>query len=245
MKHFVLDEFNNKIPAYSAEEVLSILEQAIADGSLENVIAGQAVIDKIKCYVTGQTNKVAFVTEAQYNAMVANGTVENEVYYYITDDTSIETIDEALKALDIAVTELEEKVKQVAINTDEIEKLKINKYQNANVGADAYVYNGSYLGVPVTYPEGKGRGNVIGYSGRFVVNIDSGNVNVSFSVLSGIGLTAFAMENNKLYCLDIYTLGIDAENKFWCNSIEFYNITDNKKETVNKVQVETLNLLYK
>lgn len=107
MSNYVLDDNNNKVIAYSAEEVLSVLEQAIADGSLADLVADAAFVTKLKCCVSGQTNKIAFVTEAQYNELAAAGTVENGVYYYITDDTTLDSINEILTELQTRVGDIE------------------------------------------------------------------------------------------------------------------------------------------
>ena len=95
-KHFVLDEHHNLIEAYSAQEVLSVLEQAIADGSLANVVAGQAIVDKLKCCVGGATHRIAFVTQAKYNELSANGNIIADCLYFITDDTTADDCERLL-----------------------------------------------------------------------------------------------------------------------------------------------------
>ena len=105
-KHFVLDENHNLIEAYSAQEVLSVLEQAIADGSLANVVAGQAIIDKIKCCVTGGTMQVAFVTQAKYNELKSSGSIIGDCLYIITDDTTADDAEQSLVTLTNAVNDL-------------------------------------------------------------------------------------------------------------------------------------------
>jgi hypothetical protein len=97
---FVLDENHNLIEAFDKEGVLSVLEQAIKDGSLSGIVADSAFVTKLKCCVSGQTNRIAFVTQAKYNELEAKGQTENGVYYYITDDDTLDGIDNRFKELD-------------------------------------------------------------------------------------------------------------------------------------------------
>lgn len=91
--YFVLDDNNNRVEAYDKEGVLAALEKAIADGSLSGLTADASFISKIRCCVSGDTNKIAFVTQAKYNELVAAATVEEGVYYFITDETTLEDIE--------------------------------------------------------------------------------------------------------------------------------------------------------
>lgn len=99
MAFFVIDENHNLIEAYDKEGVLAVLAQAIADGSLSGITADSGFISKIKCCVSGQTNRIAFVTQAKYNELEKSGNLENGVYYYITDDTTAEDIEKTLTEL--------------------------------------------------------------------------------------------------------------------------------------------------
>lgn len=96
---YCLDDNNNKIEALDKEGVLAALNQAIADGSLENLVADAAFVSKLKCCVSGKTNKVGFITEAQLNELIATGTVEENTLYFITDDTTLGGIGEVLNQI--------------------------------------------------------------------------------------------------------------------------------------------------
>lgn len=120
MANYVIDENNNRIEAYSAQEIISILEQAIADGSLANVVAGVAVIDKIKCCVTGGTNNVAFVPSAKYNELEAAGTLKENTAYFITDDTSLDGLNEIIDG--ILSGEIEVQTAKTALSAEEINR---------------------------------------------------------------------------------------------------------------------------
>lgn len=106
MKFYVLDENNNKAEALDKEGILAVLQQAIADGTLENIVADSAFISKIKCCVSGITNNVAFVTQNKYNELESTGQIRENTYYYITDDTTCEDIDKVLQGLTASVNEL-------------------------------------------------------------------------------------------------------------------------------------------
>lgn len=95
---YVLDENKNLVEAYSKEEVIAMLNQAVADGSLNNISA-DAAISKVKCCVNGVTNNVAFVTSAKYNELEAAGLIKENTAYFITDDGTLEGIDAQLKSL--------------------------------------------------------------------------------------------------------------------------------------------------
>lgn len=106
MKFYVLDENNNKVEAFDKEGTLAVLQQAINDGTLENIVADAAFVSKLKCCVSGDTHNMAFVTQAKYNELVeTNGLLEN-TYYWITDDSTCEDLDNILEELTEAVNGL-------------------------------------------------------------------------------------------------------------------------------------------
>ena len=96
---YVLDENNNKVEALDKEGVLNAIEEAIANGSLANLVADAAFITKLKCCVTGGTNKIGFITQAKYNEMEKNGLIEVNTAYFITDDATLGDIETQINAL--------------------------------------------------------------------------------------------------------------------------------------------------
>lgn len=108
--YYVLDENNNKIEALDKEGVLAAIEEAIANGSLAGLVADAAFISKVKCCVSGQTNKLAFVTQAKYNEMQAKGELTKNCYYYITDDETADDIDKLLDVLIDRCDQIEERL---------------------------------------------------------------------------------------------------------------------------------------
>lgn len=119
---FVLDENHNLIEAYDKEGVLAVLEKAIADGSLSGITEDSAFVSKLKCCVTGGTNKVAFVTQAKYNELKASGSLVANCLYIVTDDTTASDIDAMLSELTNTVNAIMEGTKAVP-KADVAEKL--------------------------------------------------------------------------------------------------------------------------
>lgn len=105
-KFYVLDENNNKVEAYDKEGVLTVLAQAIADGTLENIVADAAFINKVRCCVSGSTYNIAFVTQAKYNELVNTGELLKDTFYYILDDTTCDNIDENFIKLNNYINDL-------------------------------------------------------------------------------------------------------------------------------------------
>ena len=95
MAHYVHDENHNRILAYSAEEVLSVLAQAIEDGDLDNITADAAFITRLKSILDGKTYFVAFLTQSEYNALVQADELEENTIYYITDDSTLDDLQTA------------------------------------------------------------------------------------------------------------------------------------------------------
>lgn len=122
---YVLDENHNLIPAYDKEGVLAVLEQAIADGSLEGIVDDSAFVSKLKCCVGGGTHHVAFVTTAKYNELVAQGLIKANCLYYITDDTSEEELDALLEELTAKANDYEEFKSDVISGQQVVGKAKV------------------------------------------------------------------------------------------------------------------------
>jgi hypothetical protein len=145
MAHYVHDENHNRIEAYSAEEVLSVLEQAIEDQSLAGITANSGFITKVKSATDNKTYSVAFCTQAVYNSMEAAGTLQPDTMYYITDDATIEDFESVLEYLTATVSEHTEKIAEhtveinantaaAAANTQKLNNVGVNIQV---VGADS------------------------------------------------------------------------------------------------------------
>ena len=86
MALYVLDENNNKIEV--TDQVLT------------------ALVEQVRCCVSGTPYKLAFVTQAKYNELVANNLLELNTRYEIIDDTTCEDIDAILIKLNADVEAL-------------------------------------------------------------------------------------------------------------------------------------------
>ena len=106
MAFYVLDENNNKVEAYDKEGVLAVLEQAIENGSLEQITANSAFVTKLKCCVGGGTYKMAFITQEKYNELKTNSQLSSDTFYWITDDTTCEEINNALTNIKNNITSI-------------------------------------------------------------------------------------------------------------------------------------------
>lgn len=110
MKYYLLDENKNLVEGFDKEGFLALLEQAIEEGSLDNIDEDSAVASKIRSVLNGTTHHLEFVTQAQYNQLEADGELVANTYYFITDDTSYEDIDHLLKTHTNTLEDHEEKL---------------------------------------------------------------------------------------------------------------------------------------
>ena len=99
MANYVHDENHNRVPAYSAEEFLSLLAQVIESGDLDDVTAENAFITKLKSIINGNTYSFAVCTQSEYNALVQAEELQPNTIYIISDDSTISDIQEAIAQL--------------------------------------------------------------------------------------------------------------------------------------------------
>lgn len=98
-KYYLLDENKNLVEGFDKEGFLALLEQAIDQGSLENIDEDSAVASKIRSVLNGTTHHIEFVTQAQFNQLEAEGKLVANTYYFITDDTTAEDLEGAIETL--------------------------------------------------------------------------------------------------------------------------------------------------
>lgn len=99
MAHYAHDENNNRIETLSKEEVYALLAAAIQQGQLPSVDEDTAFVTMIKSIVDGKPYKIGFCTQAQYNELAAQGLLEADALYVITDDETYDDIETALTNL--------------------------------------------------------------------------------------------------------------------------------------------------
>ena len=94
MAHYIHDEKNNRIEGMSKEEIYALLAAAIQSGELPSVDEDTAFVTMFKSIVDGKTYKMAFCTQAQYNELKEAGELVVDALYYITDDDTLELIEQ-------------------------------------------------------------------------------------------------------------------------------------------------------
>lgn len=150
MKHYVLDENRNLVEAYSKEEVLAVLQQAINDGTLENIVKDAGFINRIKCCVTGGTTRIAYVTQAKYNELEAGNLLQENTEYNIIDDTTAEDIEKALAQFNTDVENVETKLNNMV--TDVEKRLLVTTIQK-NIAETTDEQNLIYWAIAKYYDE--------------------------------------------------------------------------------------------
>lgn len=105
MKHIFDDADKNKYEAYTKEEVLEVIQEAISSGELPEEING--LVLTFKNPVDNEGYKIAFCTQAKYNELEAGGQLEANCLYYITDDTTLDDIENTLDTLQEIVDDLD------------------------------------------------------------------------------------------------------------------------------------------
>lgn len=260
MAFYVLDENNNKVEAYDKQGVLAVLAQAIADGSLENIVADSAFINKLKCCVGGDTFKVAFITQANYNELVANDLIQKNTYYYITDDTTAEDIAEQLKTLTDAVNGLNNRVKKVTDdfttyqNIDQVQIITLNAATDLLYDSEATTQPKIDLTAHLTE---RNINNIIGLGGVLYVTTPTGNFELFFTAFNNEYDNSHIKEHqvikanadNNIIRIFIFSLGITSEiagNRLYLSKIICKEVdTRISTETILTVGVDTLRIYYK
>lgn len=122
MAYYVRDNNNNLIEGLSKEEIYALLDEAIRTGQLPSVDDETAFVTKLKCSVTGVASSVAFITEAKYNELRTGGLLKANTLYFITDDTTEDTLENAIA-----------QAKQEAVNEAKVGMATLPEaYQNTN-----------------------------------------------------------------------------------------------------------------
>lgn len=105
MKHIIDDADKNKYEAYTKQEVLEVIQEAISSGELPEELNGLVIT--LKNPIDNNGYKIAFCTQAKYNELKAGGLLEVNCYYFITDDTTADDLNDAIDGLDSRVDTLE------------------------------------------------------------------------------------------------------------------------------------------
>ena len=106
MAHYIHDEKNNRIEGLSKEEIYALIDEVIASGELPTDTQ-TAFVTALKSIVDGNAYKIGFCTQAEYNQLEAQGLLEANAFYIITDDETEQDLEAAIEDLDARTTNLE------------------------------------------------------------------------------------------------------------------------------------------
>lgn len=104
MKHIIDDADKNKYEAYTKQETLAAIQEAISSGELPEEING--LVLTFKNPIDNKGYKIAFCTQAKYNELEQEEELEADCLYIITDDESFDDLAEALQNTMNAVSDL-------------------------------------------------------------------------------------------------------------------------------------------
>lgn len=149
MKHIFDDADKNKYEAYTKQEVLEVIQEAISSGELPEEING--LVLTFKNPVDNQAYKIAFCTQAKYNELQSGGQLEANCYYFITDDSSYDDLDNAISNLQT----------QIEKNTNDISVLDENKTDKRSVSELKSILIENKDGVLTIYSSDEDSGDTI------------------------------------------------------------------------------------
>lgn len=151
MAHYVHDDLNNRVVAYSAQEFLNVLAQAIEDGDLDDITADSAFITMIKSVTDNTTYKIGFCTQAVYNELEAQGQLESNTLYFITDDSSYGDLETAISNLASTVTSHDTTIGNLSTRTATLEeRTTLTACTVASSGASASITKAGLYSVNFT-----------------------------------------------------------------------------------------------
>lgn len=119
-KYYLLDENKNLIEGFDKEGFLGLLEQAIEQGTLENIDEDSAVASKLRSALNGSTHHIEFLTQAEFNQLVAQGELQGLTYYFITDDTTAEGLEASIDELKAQIETLNNQITALQNKIDTI-----------------------------------------------------------------------------------------------------------------------------
>jgi len=117
MAHYIYDDLNNRIEGLSKEEIYALIDEVIASGELPTE-AQTAFVTALKSIVDGNPYKIGFCTTAEYNELEAQGELQEDALYIITDDSSYNDL---INYIDNKILEL--KNNEIADLQDNVNKL--------------------------------------------------------------------------------------------------------------------------
>ena len=190
MKHIIDDADKNKYEAYTKQEVLNVIQEAISSGELPDEINGLVIT--LKNPIDNHGYKIAFCTQAKYNELESSGQLEGNCYYFITDDSSYEDLTNAIEDLKSQVEDDEDVIDDIQGSIDSINEI-IKSYENPLVECTT-LYEAKTVTTDFTVPKLKGYGLYIKfdyYGGPAAWNVMTLSVN-------NIGILALCVNGQQI-----------------------------------------------
>jgi len=143
MAFYAHDDLNNRVETLSKEGIYALLAAAIQQGQLPQIDQNTAFVTMIKSIVDGKAYKQAYCTQAQYNELVAAGTVEGNTMYIITDDDSYTTLVNMINQLNENVSNYIDSLDDINanINYTKIDNEVVGRKWFYNLGDDRNAFN--------------------------------------------------------------------------------------------------------
>lgn len=121
MKHIFDDADKNKYAAYTKQEVLAVIQEAISTGELPEEING--LVLTFKNPIDNLGYKIAFCTQAKYNELKATQQLEQNCLYYIIDDTTLDDINGAIDDINEDIENINDEINNASTGL----KIKVNQ----------------------------------------------------------------------------------------------------------------------
>jgi polyhydroxyalkanoate synthesis regulator phasin len=109
MAHYIHDDLNNRIEGLSKEEIYALIDEVIASGELPTE-AQTAFVTALKSIVDGKPYKIGFCTQAEYNELEAQGELQEDALYIITDDATAQDIEQEIATINARLDDIEERI---------------------------------------------------------------------------------------------------------------------------------------
>lgn len=222
MGYYVRDNNNNLIEGLSKEEIYALLDEAIRTGQLPSVDDETAFVTKLKCSVTGVASSVAFITEAKYNELSTGGLLKANTLYFITDDTTEDTLENAIaQAKDEAVNEA-----KVGMATLPEAYQNTNNFNRVEFASTSFFTNRKYhvinIVIPLSRPNWYNGETLIDNSnletGEMLTGYIDGNGAVNLRGTNGVSITFTGYQeknsSNHFNPVIFIDTGIVLNNKF-------------------------------
>ncbi|MBQ6447131.1 MAG: hypothetical protein IJJ10_06665 [Bacillus sp. (in: Bacteria)] len=200
---FIHDENHNRFEALDKQEFYNVLAEAIQQGTLPLDPENAAFITMIKSIVDGGTYKIGFCTEAEYHELWEADEIEEDAYYIITDDSSYDSLVEAIEDLQETIQTIENDIADLVTDVDQNSQ-EVNWLNNhARIKDDVYQY---FSQTDQIYDSS------LGYLPNVVLSLKTGK-----SVTDTIGISG---------CLKVTTSG---NTDYYAYFDTHWNVADNKQ----------------